>query len=237
MTKAPHRPTAPRREVAQPASQRPPAIFVADALGLDFLNSIATPVDTEIDWIDDGEGLLAWLKQAQLVPAETLKALRAQAKAGEFNNVAAQARNLREWFRGFVRQRKGRPLTSEDLSELDQLNRLLERDEGFGRIVAQGQDHSQDHSQGRDRGHASSLALRAMRRWRSPEALLLPIGEALAKFVCEEDFSHVKACEGPACTLMFADHTRGRARRWCSMAICGNRAKQAAHRQRLKIHQ
>ena len=28
-----------------------------------------------------------------------------------------------------------------------------------------------------------------MRRWRSPEALLLPIGEALAKFVCEEDFS------------------------------------------------
>jgi predicted RNA-binding Zn ribbon-like protein len=24
------------------------------------------------------------------------------------------------------------------------------------------------------------------------------------------------------------------ARRWCSMAICGNRAKQAAHRYRLK---
>jgi CGNR zinc finger len=63
-----------------------------------------------------------------------------------------------------------------------------------------------------------------MRRWRSPEGLLLPVGEALAKFVCEEDFSNVKAGEGPACTLMFADHTRGRARRWCSMAICGNRA-------------
>jgi len=74
-----------------------------------------------------------------------------------------------------------------------------------------------------------------MRRWRSPESLLLPIGEALAKFVCEEDFSYVKACEGPACTLMFADHTRGHARRWCSMAICGNRAKQAAHRHRLKM--
>ena len=26
--------------------RRPPAIFVGDALGLDFLNSIATPVDT-----------------------------------------------------------------------------------------------------------------------------------------------------------------------------------------------
>ena len=72
------------------------------------------------------------------------------------------------------------------------------------------------------------------RRWRSSESLLLPIGEILAKFVCEEDFTHVKACEGHSCTLVFADHTRRRARRWCSMAICGNRAKQAAHRNRLK---
>jgi predicted RNA-binding Zn ribbon-like protein len=63
---------------------------------------------------------------------------------------------------------------------------------------------------------------------------LLPIGEAMAKLVCDEDFSDVKACEGQGCTLMFVDHTRGRARRWCSMAVCGNRAKQAAHRNRLK---
>jgi predicted RNA-binding Zn ribbon-like protein len=216
---------APQREIARTASKRPPAIFVADALGLDFLNSIATPIDAEIDWIDDGDGLLAWLEQAQLVPAETLETFRAQAVPGEFDNVAAQARSLREWFRGFVRQRKGRPLTSEVLSELQPLNRLLERDEGFGRVVA------------RDHGHASGLEFQAMRRWRSPEALLLPVGEALARFVCEEDFSHVKACEGPACTLLFADHTRGHARRWCSMAICGNRAKQAAHRSRLKMPQ
>src|SRR5258708_35847612 len=145
---------------------RPPAIFIADALALDFLNSVATPVDTEIDWTDDGDGLLAWLEQAHLVPAETLETLRAM--PGEFDNVAAQARSLREWFRGFVRQRKGRPLTAEDLSELEPLNRLLERDEGFGRIVAH------------DHGHASGLEFRTMRRWRSPEALLLPIAEALA---------------------------------------------------------
>jgi predicted RNA-binding Zn ribbon-like protein len=220
MTKVSH-----REAVAPAAAHRPPAMFLADALGLDFLNSVATPVDTEIDWIEDGEGLLAWLAQAQLVPAETLEALRARAMPGEFDNVAAQARGLREWFRGFVRQRKGRPLTSEALSALEPLNRLLERDEGFGRIV------------GHHHGGASGLEFQTMRRWRSPEALLLPIGEALAKFVCEEDFSNVKACEGPACTLMFADHTRGRARRWCSMALCGNRAKQAAHRHRLKMQQ
>ena len=77
--------------------------------GLDFLNTVATPVITEIDWIDDGDGLLAWLQQAQLVPAEALEALRAQAIPGEFDNVAAQARSLREWFRAFVRPRKGKP--------------------------------------------------------------------------------------------------------------------------------
>ena len=197
-------------------------MFLADALGLDCLNSIATPVDTPFDWIADGDGLLAWLEQAELVPADALAALTAQAMPGEFDNVAAQARSLREWFRGFVRERKGRPLVPGDLRELEPLNRLLERDEGFRRIVAH------------DHGSHSGLELLAMRRWRSPESLLLPIGEALAKFVCEEDFSHVKACEGPACTLMFADHTRGHVRRWCSMALCGNRAKQAAHRNRLK---
>src|SRR6476659_7348020 len=37
---------------------RPPAMFLADSLGLDFLNSVATPIDTPVDWLDDGDGLL-----------------------------------------------------------------------------------------------------------------------------------------------------------------------------------
>jgi predicted RNA-binding Zn ribbon-like protein len=201
-----------------------PAILVGDARGLDFLNSIATPLDTPVDWIEDGEGLLAWLEQARLVPADALEGVRARALPGELDNVADQARSLREWFRDFVRRHKGRPLSAEDLGELEPLNRLLERDDSFTRIVA------------RAAAGKAPLQLRTLRRWRTPEALLLPIGEALAELVCTEDFSNVKACEGPACTLLFADHTRGHARRWCSMAMCGNRAKQAAHRHRLKAH-
>jgi predicted RNA-binding Zn ribbon-like protein len=202
--------------------QRPPAIFVADTLGLDFLNSIATPVDTVIDWIDDGEGLLNWLEQAQLVPRSVLERMRARALPDELDKVADQARSLREWFRGFVLKHKGRSLAAKNLGELEPLNRLLERDEAFRQIAS------------RLTNEGAPFELHAIRRWRSPEALLLPIGEALARFACTEDFSDVKACEGPTCTLLFADHTRGRARRWCSMAICGNRAKQAAHRHRLK---
>ena len=205
--------------------RRPPAIFVGDALGLDFLNSIATPVDVAIDWIEDGEGLTSWLDQAKLVPADAFASIRARALPGELDKVAGQARVLREWFRGFVRSHKGRPLTAEDLAELEPLNRLLERDESFSRIVPG------------PAGGYRLLELETIRRWRTPESLLLPIGEALAQLVCTEDFSNVKACEGPVCTLIFADHTRGRARRWCSMALCGNRAKQAAHRRRLEARQ
>jgi predicted RNA-binding Zn ribbon-like protein len=204
---------------------RPPAFFIADDPGLDFLNSIAIPVDAIVDWIDDGDGLLSWLDQAQLVPRDALDALRAQALPGELDQVADQARSLREWFRGFVRNHMGRPLAVADLRELEPLNRLLERDQAFSQVVPY------------DNGNRTPFSLRMTRRWRAPESLLLPIGGALARFVCAEDFSHVKACEGHPCSLMFVDRTRGRARRWCSMAVCGNRAKQAAHRNRLKRQQ
>ncbi|TQF43373.1 hypothetical protein UNPF46_01900 [Bradyrhizobium sp. UNPF46] len=203
---------------------RPPAMFIADSLGLDFLNSVATPVDTPVDWLDDGDGLIDWLAQAKLVPAEELDELKARAKPGELDKVADRARALREWFRGFVRKHAGRPLAVDGLRELGPLNSLLERDEMFRRIEP-----------GPDDGGV--LALRMKRRWRSPDSLLLPIGEAMAKFVCDEDFSDVKACEGHNCTMLFADHTRRRARRWCIMAVCGNRAKQAAHRSRLRNRQ
>jgi predicted RNA-binding Zn ribbon-like protein len=148
--------------------------------------------------------------------------MRERAMPGEFDRLAAQARSLREWFRAFVHEHKGHPLRVADLSELEPLNLLLTRDEGFGKIVAH------EH-QG-----TVTLELERSRRWASPESLLLPIGEILARLVCNEDFSYVKACEGATCTLMFADHTRGHARRWCSMSACGNRAKQTAHRNRAK---
>jgi predicted RNA-binding Zn ribbon-like protein len=199
-----------------------PALFLGDALALDFLNSVATPVDMPVEWIDDGEGLLRWLDQAKLVPREALESMRIQALPGELDKVADQARNLREWFRAFVREHKGKQLKPDTLAELEPLNRLLERDEGFSRVVARQADEG------------AVFEFQPMRKWRSPEALLLPVGEALGRFVCTEDFSNVKACEGPSCTLLFADHTRGHRRRWCSMALCGNRAKQAAHRHRVR---
>ena len=204
--------------------RRPPAIFVGDAPGLDFLNSIATPAEAAIDWIADGEGYLGWLEQAHLAPAAVLREMKARAAPREIDRVAEKARGLREWFRDFVNAHKGRPLTPEALAELEPLNRLLEHDEGFSRVAP------------RTAG-SGPFELRRLRRWPDPNALLLPVAEALAQLVCTEDFSNVKRCEGASCTLLVVDHTRRRARRWCSMSVCGNRAKQATHRSRLKTRE
>lgn len=199
----------------------PPAFFIADALGLDFLNSIATRVGTPFDWIGDGPGFIDWLRQAGLAPAADLAEIVARATPGELDRVAGQARDLREWFRAFVKHHWGRPLGPDALDELAPLNRLLERDEAYGQIVT--------HAGHDGRAH---LALETLRRWRSPESLLIPVGEAIARVVVGQDFTHIKACEGHVCSLLFIDRTRARNRRWCSMGVCGNRAKVGAHRKR-----
>jgi len=198
----------------------PPALFIADSLGLDFLNSIAVPVDTAVEFIGNGEDLLSWLDQAHLVPKDVLEQFRAKAAPGELDAVATHARAFREWFRGFVRERMGKPLSDDAVAALDPLNRILARDEAYGQIVARRDSES------------SGLALESRRRWRSSDTLLIPIARSIADLLTTENFSDVKACQGHACTLLFVDHTRGRARRWCNMAVCGNRAKQAAHRER-----
>ena len=210
--------------------QRPAPVFVADSPGLDFLNSIATPVDTQVEWIGSGEELISWLLQSGMVPPEVIAELRRRAVPGEFDTIAAQARKLREWFRGFVRAHKGKPLKPKVLAELEPLNRVLVRDEEFGQVIAREISRKGAARAGDD--GAPVLVWQPQRRWRSPDALLFPIAKAMAQLVCEEDFRHVKACEGQRCTLMFVDRTRGHGRRWCSMSVCGNRAKQAAHRER-----
>ena len=209
---------------------RPPAMFIAGDASLDFLNSIGTPVDTVVEWLANGEDLMAWLEQADLVPPKAAATIRANCFPGELDAVAAQARALREWFRAFVLAHKGHSLGPDSLRELEPLNRILERDDAYGAIVVAGSVDATDQSA------TSGLAWRTLRRWRTPDSLLLPITHAIANFLTSEDLSRVKACEKSPCTLFFLDRTRGQARRWCSMTLCGNRAKQALHRARLKRH-
>ena len=67
------------------------------------------------------------------------------------------------------------------------------------------------------------------------EAVLVPVAEAIAKLLVEGDFDLIRKCESEDCTLWFHDRTKSHQRRWCSMAVCGNRAKVAAFRARQQV--
>ncbi len=77
---------------------RPPAMFIAGDPSLDFLNSIGTPVDTVVEWLADGEDLMAWLERAELLPPEAAATIRANCFPGELDAVALKPARLGNGF-------------------------------------------------------------------------------------------------------------------------------------------
>jgi predicted RNA-binding Zn ribbon-like protein len=201
-------------------SNRPPAFFVGDHLALDFLNTIATPRGELIEWLRDGNDLVDWLEQAGTMEPPAAARIR-EWRGDALDEVARQAREFRQWLRSFVTARMGKPLRAT-AAVVAPLNELLARDNSFQRVEAAGPCAEDGHR----------LLLRRVRRWENPEELLQPIVVSAADLICNEDFRLIRSCEGSPCTLLFLDRTKAHARRWCSMAVCGNRAKAAAHRAR-----
>jgi len=71
--------------------------------------------------------------------------------------------------------------------------------------------------------------------WRSDaDQLLAPLAEQAGELIATGDFTLVRQCEHSECILWFYDRTKSHRRRWCSMALCGNRHKVAEHRKRLR---
>ena len=190
---------------------RPPPVFVGDHPAMDLLNTRAVPGGVDVEWLADGADLAAWLAAAGLdVP---------KVGAAELDAVAADVRQLRESFRRFVDRHAGRPLAATPAAFVRDLNRLLASDDGFRQVEPGGGETPLAWS--RRRRPASAAA-----------AVLLPLADAIGDLLTGADFALVRRCEGGGCTLNFLDRTKSHARRWCSMAGCGNRAKAAAHRAR-----
>ncbi|MGW5580388.1 CGNR zinc finger domain-containing protein [Micromonospora chokoriensis] len=61
---------------------------------------------------------------------------------------------------------------------------------------------------------------------------LAPIIEAVAAAVVRGVWARLKICAACDCRWVFYDDSRSGAGRWCSMAVCGNRAKTRLYRQR-----
>jgi predicted RNA-binding Zn ribbon-like protein len=66
------------------------------------------------------------------------------------------------------------------------------------------------------------------------EWLLAAIARSGAELLVEEDKESLRECSNPNCRLLFYDDSRTHRRRWCSMALCGNRNKVAAFADRQK---
>ncbi len=49
---------------------------------------------------------------------------------------------------------------------------------------------------------------------------------------CDGTWERLKVCAEETCRWAFYDHSRNRSGSWCSMAVCGNRAKARSYRER-----
>ncbi len=69
-------------------------------------------------------------------------------------------------------------------------------------------------------------------RREEPLQALVCVARSAAKLIEQGLNAPVRKCGNPNCVLYFYDVSRTRRRRWCSMAICGNRMKVAAYARR-----
>lgn len=202
----------------------PEPFFIAGHLALDFLNSIAAPQGEPIEWLSSGSDLLDWLKRARMLDFEIAQRFQTENSSNTLDAVAKEVRHLREWLRGFITRHAGHRINLSVLAELEPLNCLLEQDQAFQQIEAASSEQEA----------TSALVCKKYRHLKQPEQLPQIIADEIVNCICNVDFRLIRRCENPTCTLWFYDTTKSHARRWCSMSLCGNRAKAAAYRMRAK---
>jgi predicted RNA-binding Zn ribbon-like protein len=65
-------------------------------------------------------------------------------------------------------------------------------------------------------------------------AVLALIADSLAEALAQQQHDRLKICANSGCAWVFVDRTKGRVKRWCSDATCGNRDRvrrsRAAHK-------
>jgi predicted RNA-binding Zn ribbon-like protein len=197
---------------AAPAAPAAPAavaepLFIADDLALNFVNTRYGVSAGRRECLNSDEEVLDWLRRAGL--GYDGNAGLPDSKRGTLLKAALE---LRETALDLLSRRK-----AETVGNPAALNRFLALDDRVQALKWK-------------RGRLPELE----RRQALPviEAVLVPVADAIARLLTEGDFDLVRKCESSDCTLWFYDRTKAHHRRWCSMALCGNRAKVAAYRAR-----
>ncbi len=194
-----------------------PFVFVGNNMALDFVNTEVVSQGQRISLLLTFANLVSWLRESAAIDAPLAeKALARWNGTQDASEALAQALALRAELRAMAQQ------IAQDQSiptaALDGINATLRRRHGYTQVAPQ------------EGGYRRLFHLEA----HHPDDLLVPIAEAAGDLICYTDLSLIRKCENPKCILYFADTSKNHARRWCSMSLCGNRAKVAAHYRRVR---
>ena len=191
-------------------------LFLGNHPAIDFLNTYFAPNGVPTETIPDGRALLDWMISAGLIEDTAAKNLMRRLGGEAIDSAAAEARKVREWARRWLERWRFAP-EHDYGEEIAILNRLLARGAWQREVVVTA-------------GEGFKLAERV--GIDSADALLALIASSIADLITQERASLVKQCAGAGCTLWFLDRTKAHKRSFCSAAVCGNRAKVAAFRER-----
>lgn len=181
------------------------APMLGDHLAMDLLNTEARNDDKAIEYWNSDADVLGWLAQHSIFPV-------AGGSAFAKGELLLQAKALRTLARQLIGAFKAGK--SEDISGLNTYLHAY---------------HSALHV---ERDNDGKSLLRRIASGTTIASLLGPVAEAVALLLVEANVELVKQCEHPDCILWFYDRTKAHKRRWCSMALCGNRYKAAQFRKR-----
>ena len=184
----------------------PAVLFVGDDLALDFINTAYGVGASHCDHFVSDASVIDWLKEAGV--------WQKNHSGVPEEGLLAAALELRDAARKLVEKRQAGKWADPAI---------------LNRVLALGSRRAELRWK---KGDVPVLMSR-LTDWQ-PAAALLPVAEALARLLVSDDFDLVRRCEGSDCTLLFYDRTKSHRRRWCSMELCGNRAKVAAYRARQK---
>jgi predicted RNA-binding Zn ribbon-like protein len=198
---------------ASPSADR--FLFIGGRLCVDFANTVYSPGGSSgtLGGFDD---VVAFLEAAGAVNSGEARRLRTLARESPRLGATAFARalTLRDMLRALLAAlAAGEPVRRQ---WVELVNGILRSDLGYPQLVA--------------RGGGWSLA--PMASGEDPLAALVPIARSAAELIQQGRGAPVRKCASPKCVLYYYDASRTGRRRWCSMAVCGNRMKVAAHARR-----
>ena len=198
-------------------SPRTSFAFVAERLWLDFVNTDGGAHGA--DGVGDFDGLVSWLEIAISLDIERAQMMRRRAIQQPSGATAAlvDARRVRAALRQLAERGAVTPQVRVDA--LAEINRVLGRSAGTRRLEIRGD---------------GTFARSFVPVGDAFAGLMIPIVESAADALILGELARVRRCADPRCARVFFDGTKNAARRWCDMATCGNRAKAARHRARLK---